>query len=352
MKWITLVGIEAGGFMARKKRTVNFGVIGLGMGRGHLEGYLRAPNSKVVGIADLNEDRLKSCKERYGISKTFKDYHDLLALKSLDAVSIAVPNYLHNPITLDALKAGKHVLVEKPMALNAEEGQEMLDTSKKHGLKLMLQFNNRYRGDVQFIKRAVDAGDFGEIYFAKTGWIRRRGIPGAGGWFTTKKQSGGGPLIDLGVHVIDMTMYMMGSPLPVAVSGCAVQKFPQIVGRGTFDVEDFASAYVRFENGATMAVEVSWAMNCAAERNYSEIYGTKAGASLNPLAIWTEEHGALANVEPKNVKRLSQFEHFADCILKDKTPISPGEHGVLMMKVLDAIYKSSETKREVIIGQD
>jgi len=338
--------------MARRKRTVNFGVIGLGMGRGHLEGYVKAPNSKVAGIADLNETRLKDCKDRYGISKTFTDYHDLLALKNLDAVSIAVPNYLHNPITLDALKAGKHVLVEKPMALNAEEGQEMLDTANKHGLKLMLQFNNRYRGDIQFLKRCVDAGDFGEIYFAKTGWVRRRGVPGAGTWFTDKKRSGGGPLIDLGVHVIDMTMYMMGSPKPVAVSGCTVQKFPQLAKSGKFDVEDFASAYIRFENGATMIAEISWAMNCPAERIYSEIYGTKAGASVSPLTIWTEEHGALADIEPKHVKGLSQFEHFADCILKDKTPISPGEHGVLMMKVLDAIYESSETEREVVIDWD
>lgn len=174
--------------MAQRKRIVNFGVIGLGMGRGHLEGYMKAPNSKVVGLADLNETRLKDCKDRYGVSKTFTNYHDLLALKNLDAVSIAVPNFLHNPITLDALKAGKHVLVEKPMALNAQEGQEMLDMANKHGLKLMLQFNNRYRGDIQFLKRCVDAGDFGEIYFAKTGWVRRRGVPGAGTWFTDKKE--------------------------------------------------------------------------------------------------------------------------------------------------------------------
>lgn len=338
--------------MPRKKKIVNFGVIGLGMGRGHLEGYLRAPNAKVIGFADINESRLKSCKEQYGISKAFLDYHDLLALKALDAVSVAVPNYLHKPITIDALNAGKHVMVEKPMALNAKEGQEMLDTANKQGLKLMLQFNNRYRGDVQLIKRYIDAGEFGEIYFAKTGWIRRRGVPGAGSWFTNLSQSGGGPLIDLGVHVIDMTMYMMGSPRPVAVSGCAVQKFPQLAGGGTFDVEDFASAYIRFENGASMAVEVSWAMNCAAERQYSELYGTKAGASLSPLVIWTENRGVLVDIAPKDAKGISQFEHFAACILEDKTPISPGEHGVLMMKILDAIYASSNKGREVVIDWD
>jgi predicted dehydrogenase len=338
--------------MPRRKKTVNFGVIGLGMGRGHLEGYLRAPNARVVGIADINEVRLEDCKNRYSIKKVFTDYHDLLALKNLDAVSVAVPNYLHKPITVDALEAGKHVLVEKPMALNAREGQKMLDTAEKNGLKLMLHFNNRYRGDVQMVKRYVDAGDFGDVYFAKTGWIRRRGIPGAGSWFTTKSRSGGGPLIDLGVHVIDMTMYMMGSPKPVAVSGCAVQKFPQTVRGGTFDVEDFASAYIRFENGATMAAEVSWAMNCAEERQYSEIYGSKAGANVSPLTIWTERHGILENIQPKNPRGISLYEHFASCILEDKTPISPGEHGVIMMKILDAIYASSETGREVIIKWD
>jgi len=338
--------------MASEKKSVNFGVIGLGMGRGHLEGYLRAPNANVIGIADLDEGRLNDCKKRYGIERTFTDYNDLLALEELDALSIAVPNFLHKPITIDALNAGKHVLVEKPMALNAQEGQEMLNTAEKQGVKLMLHFNNRYRDDVQTIKRYVEAGEFGDIYFAKTGWIRRRGIPGAGGWFTTKEKSGGGPLIDLGVHVIDMTMYMMGSPKPVAVSGCSVQKFAQTVGHGTFDVEDFASGYIRFDNGATMAVEVSWAMNCAAERQYSEIYGTKAGAKLSPLTIWTEESGALVDITPKASGGLSQFEHFAECILEDKTPISPAEHGVSMMKILDAIYASSETGREIVIDWD
>ncbi|MBD3184119.1 gfo/Idh/MocA family oxidoreductase [Candidatus Poribacteria bacterium] len=338
--------------MPKKKKKINFGVIGLGMGRFHLEGYLKAPNAEVVGLADINENRLENAKDHYGIKKVFTDYKDLLDMKELDAVSIAVPNFLHKPITIDALKAGKHVMVEKPMALNAEEGQEMLETAKKNDLILMLHFNNRYRGDIQYIKKCVEAGDFGEIYFAKTGWIRRRGIPGAGGWFTTKAKSGGGPLIDLGVHVIDMTMYMMGSPKPVAVSGCVVQKFPQVVGKGTFDVEDFASGYVRFENGATMAVEISWAMNCASERQYSEIYGTKAGATLNPLTIWSDRNGILEDISPQNPKGLSQFEHFADCIMTGKIPISPGEHGVLMMKVLDAIYESSKTKKEVIINWD
>jgi len=155
--------------MPRKKKTiVNVGVIGLGMGRYHLEGYLKAPNVKVIGLADLDENRLNDCKNHYGIENTFKDYNDLLALKELDAVTVAVPNYLHKSISIDALNAGKNVLVEKPMALSAEEGQEMLDTAKKQGLILMLHFNNRYRADVQMIKKYVDAGEFGDIYFAYT----------------------------------------------------------------------------------------------------------------------------------------------------------------------------------------
>jgi predicted dehydrogenase len=339
--------------MPRKKKTiVNVGVIGLGMGRYHLEGYLKAPNVKVIGLADLDENRLKDCNNHYGIENTFKDYNDLLALKELDAVTVAVPNYLHKSISMDALNAGKNVLVEKPMALNAEEGQEMLDTAKKQGLILMLHFNNRYRADVQMIKKYVDGGEFGDIYFAKTGWVRRRGVPGAGSWFSNKKLSGGGPLIDLGVHVIDMTMYMMGCPKPVSVSGCAVHGFPEFSKYGTFDVEDFASAYIRFDNGATMAVEVSWAQNCSSERQYSEIYGTKAGASISPLTIWTESNGTMIDIEPKSLKGISQFEHFAECILEKKTPISSAEDGVRMMKILDAIYASSETKREIVIKWD
>jgi len=344
---------EMGGNMPRKKKTmVNFGVIGLGMGRYHLEGYRNAPNCNLIGIADINEDRLKDCKEKYGIENTFKDYNDLLAMKELDAVSVALPNFLHKPVCIDALNAGKHVMTEKPMALNAAEGEEMRDVAKKQGLILMLHFNNRYRADIQMIKKYVDNDEFGDIYFAKAGWIRRRGVPGAGSWFSNKKLSGGGPLIDLGVHVIDMTMYMMGCPKPVAVTGQTIQAFPEFSKYGTFDVEDFASAYIRFDNGATMAVEVSWAQNCQSEKQYSEIYGTKAGATLSPLTIWTEQNGVMIDIEPKHIKGLSQFEHFADCIMNKKTPISSADDGVAMMKILDAIYASSETKREVIINWD
>jgi predicted dehydrogenase len=219
----------------------------------------------------------------------------------------------------------------------------------------MMCFNNRYRGDTQLLKQYVEGGDLGEIYFAKTGWVRRRGIPGLGGWFTTKSKSGGGPLIDLGVHMIDVTMWLMGNPEPTTVSGATYTEFGDKAAKasgGTYDVEDLAAGFVRFANGASMLFEASWASNVREERTYSEILGSKGGAELSPLTIFTEQHGALVDIQPK-FRSIGGHEaaiaHFVDCILNGTQPISPGEDGVKMMKILDALYQSAEAGKEVQI---
>lgn len=216
--------------------------------------------------------RTKKLAEDFDIPDIYTDYRELLARDDIDAVSVCVPNFLHKEITVAALQAGKHVLCEKPMAMNADEAKAMLAAANESGKILMIGFNIRFRSDVQRLKQFVDAGDLGEIYYAKTGYIRRRGTPF--GWFSVKAESGGGPVIDLGVHVIDMTRFMMGNPRPVSVSASTYQKFRHyhiqdsqawcssdvtdgLRSGEQFDVEDLAAAFIRFDNGATMAVEVS-----------------------------------------------------------------------------------------------
>jgi len=236
---------------------------------------------------------------------------------------------------------------------------------------VMVALNNRFTEVSQFAKRYIDAGHLGEIYHARCGWRRRRGIPGKGGWFTTKALSGGGPVIDLGVHFFDLTLYFMGYPAPTAVSASTSNKFgapggntPKAKGAfaaadpcGTMDVEDFAAGFARFDNGASVAFEFSWASNIEKEVNYFELLGTKAGMSMynGELKIFTETAGELCDVLPhvKNTSGWGENEtrHFIDCIRKGREPLAPPEEAVTMMQVIDAIYASAASGREVVIGE-
>jgi predicted dehydrogenase len=336
-------------------------VIGLGMGRGHIRDYLQNPRAELVALCDQDTTRLATVAKEFGITTTFTDYHDLLTLEGLDAVSIALPNFLHAPITIDCLQAGKHVLCEKPLALNAREAEQMVATARANGLTLMVNFNYRFDPAAWFIHNAVKAGELGDIYFARTGWHRNRGIPGWGGWFTTKKLSGGGGLIDLGVHRLDLALWYMGYPNPVSVSGATYSVLGKALAARdgkTFDVDDLATGFIRFENGATLVVEASWASNSEKrEEMFTTLYGTRGGASLRNVGegyefesrLFVELGGSLSEVRPKTaVTGLENVRsHFVRSVLDGTEPISPGEQGLVLMRVLDALYASAERGHEV-----
>jgi predicted dehydrogenase len=245
----------------------------------------------------------------------------------------------------------------------------MADAAKASGKRLMTMRNNRFMRASQFLKKFADAGGFGEIYTGRCGWVRRRGIPGKGGWFTTKELSGGGPLIDLGVHMIDVAIWLMGNPRPVAVVGSTYCKFANAgdaadsahsgfgekVSGGTFDVEDLATGFVKFDNGASLQIEFSWASNIEEEHRFVELRGTKAGAKLRDesVELYTEMHGQLVDIKPKFSGREPQhhgeaIRHFIDVVLgrNDKPTITP-QDGVHMIQILTAIYESAQTGREV-----
>ncbi len=341
---------------------VRVGVIGLGMGMFHLNNYAADPNAQVTAICDLNEERLNSIKEQKGIPFAFTDYREMLASDTIDAVSIAVPNFLHKPMAIDAMNAGKHVLCEKPMAMNTEEAQAMADVAKATGVKFMMHFNSRFFAPITFLKSYIDQGNLGEIYYAKAGWLRRRGIPFGTGWFTRKAQAGGGPLIDIGVHVLDVTLWLMGNPEVASVSGTTYSKLgteiTERMGR-PFDVEDLASGFIRFKNGATLFLESSWAQNLVGKNDdkYFELYGYKGGANLkysNPVSLRLTEdrYGAICELEPTkfNFTQETPQQHFIKSILEDKEPLATAEHGVQVMKILDAIYLSARKGEEVKIS--
>lgn len=335
-------------------KTVKVGVIGLGWpGNEQLKGFTACPQAEVVALCDLDEKLLARRASEYGVSKTFTDYREMLALGDLDAVSICVPNHLHKPMALDALAAGKHVLCEKPPALNAREAQEMAQAARKARRILMYALVQRFGPEAQMLRGFIERGRLGEIYFGRTAYLRRRGIPvGKEGWFIDKKRAGGGSLIDIGVHCLDRAWWLMGSPKPVAVVGSTYAKFGHTVPRRyPYTVEDAAFGFIKFANGASLIVEAAWAYNLPAKA-HTELAGTKGGATLNPLTIYTERSGVLCDITPQVPKGNGfhgETAHFVECILKRRPPSPGAEQGVQLMQMLDAIYRSSQTGKEVRI---
>ena len=337
-----------------EKTTV--GVIGLGLGQAHLAGYLKNDRASVIGLADLDTGLLERTASKHGVTHAFASYHDLLA-QGPDLVSICLPNFLHAPVSIECLDAGVHVLCEKPMALNAVQARDMVEASRRNGRYLMIAQNNRFRTETQILKKLVEQEVLGEIYYAKTGWLRRSGIPGPGTWFTRKSQAGGGPLIDLGVHMIDLTRWLMGNPRPVAVVGATYSRLSDTV-EGVFDVEDLATAFVRLEDGITLIAETSWASHVPSEGSYVKLMGTRGGAEItgNDLTVYTDLHGEQVDITPAYAPRewsdciAAEIAHFVDCIQAGRTPMSTGEQGVEIMQILDGIYDSAENNRMVLLA--
>ena len=333
-------------------KTLRVGIIGLGWpGVEHLKGYLASGKAQVAAVCDVDDERRERIADEHRIPEAYADYKQMLRNAEIDAVSNCLPNFLHAPVTLDALKAGKHVLCEKPPAMNAREARRMADTAARKGLTLMYALCLRFGAEAQVIRGYVDRGELGEVYYGRCGYVRRRGIPvGKGGWFVDKERAGGGALIDIGVHALDRCWWLMGCPEPVSVAGSAYQKFGHAVPKGVkFDVDDAAFALIKFANGATLLLEATWAINLPGG-GYCQIAGTQGGASASPLTIYTERHGMQLDItpQPSNTNGMQgETAHFADCCLTGRTPIMDGEQGVALMKMLDGIYKSQATGRDV-----
>lgn len=355
----------------KKLKVAIIGCGGIGAGR-HMPSYANMDNVDIIACCDILEERAKKTAEKFDVPAYYTDYKEVLKIEGLDAVDICTPNYLHSIIAIDALNAGINVFCEKPDAKSVEEAEKMKAAAEKSGKLLMVMRNNRYWLTSKFLKKYIEDGKMGEIYAAKCGWQRRRGIPGKGGWFTTKEQSGGGPLIDLGVHMIDLAIWLMGNPKPVSVTGSTFTKFANSdvsdsehsaygdkMENGTFDVEDLSMGFIKFDNGACMQIEFSWASNIEKENSFVQLYGDKAGSSWSTndgvLKIFTEEYGTtvdyLPNINNANGTQVHEanLRHFADCLLNGTKPMFEPQQGVDMIKILDGIYRSAETGREVLL---
>jgi predicted dehydrogenase len=360
-----------------EKEQLRIGVIGCGAGIFHLEGYAEEPRARVVAIAGLDTDRCDSLSKQFDVPRVYRDYQDLLAQDDIDAVSVAVPNILHLPVALAAFEAGKHVLIEKPLSRNAEEGVRMVEAAKEHDRLLGISFQRRTRHDVKLLHDAVAKGEFGRIYYSKAWWMRRSGIPGLGSWFTSKEAAGGGPLIDLGVHVLDMILYILGNPKVTSVSANTYAEIGP-TGRGgwvgrarqqmsddqTYEVEDLATAFLRLEDGGTLLLEASWAAFTEMGDDFGvQIYGSEKGARIfsknyaltDTLDVYQGFGDTTMDAKPRLVARQGHAEiirGFVDAILEG-TPLTPdGYEGLDRVRLIDAIYRSAELGREIVIDEE
>jgi predicted dehydrogenase len=351
------------------------GVVGLGWaGQQHLAAYARIPGVEIAALAGLERDQRAHLQAQYDIAHAVDGWEELLALGDLDAVSIAVPTFLHAPIAIAALGRGLHVLVEKPIARTAAEAEAMVEAARDAGRVLEVVFNRRRRGDIQALKGIIDEGRLGRLYYTKAFWMRRAGIPTLGSWFTRAELAGGGPLMDIGVHVLDYALFLLGNPAVAAVSaatydllgragfGSSVKSVKSGAdGSGTFDVEDLATVFVRLADGGTLLLEASWAAHRADGDEFGvTLYGTRGGAHLNVLGyaprgeldVFGDENGTpiatRVPVEP-GTGHEAVVADFVETVRAGDWEGHDGSAAAELSRIIDACYRSAAERREITL---
>ncbi|MFM2352946.1 MAG: hypothetical protein RLZZ608_352 [Actinomycetota bacterium] len=348
------------------------GVIGLGMGSVHLEAYAAMPDVEVVALSGKEEARLAELGAKYGLRHLLADWADLVTLPDVDAVSIATPNALHHPITMAALAAGKHVFCEKPIAIDTAQAKEMVQAARDNDRVLEVAFNHRRRADVQYARTYLTSVGIGRVYHSRASWRRRAGIPGLGSWFTNKAMAGGGALIDLGPHVLDSLLFLLGEPRVVSVSavthgalgragyGSWDRADQMTSAKGAFEVDDLASALFRLDDGSSVAFEISWAGHGVDTDDISiELLGIEGGLRLfipqyssdDTLRIYCDEAGAPVTITPEvhvvGGEHPLVIREFVDAIASGDWDAHRGDFALHRTAVLDACYRSAAEGREI-----
>ncbi|NQX49115.1 Gfo/Idh/MocA family oxidoreductase [Paenibacillus tritici] len=352
------------------------GVIGCGgIANGkHLPALSRQDKVQVVAFCDIIRERAEAAAEQYGGAEAavYTDYKELLKDASIDIVHVLTPNDAHAEISIAALEAGKHVMCEKPMAKTAADAKRMAEAAKRTGKKLTIGYDNRFRQDSQYLKKVCEAGELGHIYYAKAHAIRRRAVP-TWGVFLDEEKQGGGPLIDIGTHALDLTLWMMDNYKPKVVLGTKYHELSQKEDAANawgpwdpkkFTVEDSAFGMIVMENGATITLEASWALNSLdVDEAKCSLSGTEAGADMkNGLRINGENHsklytneielgaGGVAFYEGKEEKSTDvELRKWIEAIEQDKDPVVTPEQAYVVSRILEAIYESAQTGKAVYL---
>ncbi|WP_096190403.1 Gfo/Idh/MocA family protein [Evansella halocellulosilytica] len=334
----------------------------------HFKAYQANEHVHLRGVYDYSVERAEKKAKEYEADIVYHSLDEVFQDSQVDAVSICTWNNTHTDLTIKALHAGKHVLVEKPLSMNVEEANQVEKAAKQSDKIVQVGFVRRFGTNTKVLKSFIDEGQLGEIYYAKASCLRRHGNPG--GWFANKEKSGGGPLIDLGVHVIDICWYLMGRPKVKTITGNTYTKLGNRANvknlsfykAADYDarknsVEDLANALITFENGASLMVDVSYTLHAKEDEVGVKLYGTKGGAELEPaLKIITEANDTILNIDPQ-IDHLSfdfenafqnEIDQFVRSCLFEEETVAPVEDGVEMMKILCGIYEAAEKKSEVV----
>jgi predicted dehydrogenase len=350
-------------------------VVGLGWaGRQHMAAYADLPEVDLVGLAGMEAEPLRELGDRFGVppEQRFSSWQDLLRHGELDVLSVAAPTTLHRPIATAALDAGIHVLSEKPLAENAQMGRQMVEAAIRNDRVLDVSFNHRRRGVVTALKQLIDEGRLGAVYYVKAGWLRRQGIPTLGSWFTRRATAGGGPLMDLGVHMLDIVLHLLGEPQVRTATAATYAEFgprgrggsvsttmdKSGVTDGEFDVEDLSTAFLRLAGGPTLLLEASWAQWVPEDLCYVTVYGAEGGAGIEwvpttskrSLTVWTEQAGKPEVLRPALPPDGDHTDAVADFLAEVRsTGGSPvrGEAALARAEVVDACYASAAARHEM-----
>ncbi|GAB0229697.1 Gfo/Idh/MocA family oxidoreductase [Staphylococcus pseudintermedius] len=353
---------------------IKVGIIGCGgIANGkHLPSLAQIDDVEIVAFCDIDIEKAKTAATTFGTvnAKVYQDYQELLKDQTIDVVHICTPNYLHCDMTVHALEANKHVMCEKPMAKTTAEAQQMLDAAKRTGKKLTIGYQNRFRVDSQFLHQVTARGDLGDIYFGKAHAIRRRAVPNWG-VFLDEEAQGGGPLIDIGTHALDLTLWMMNNYEPAAVMGSTFHQLSQQENAANawgpwnpkdFTVEDSAFGFIKMKNGATIILESAWALNSLdVDEAKCSLSGTKGGADMKDgLRIHGEELGTLytkhIELDNKGVdfyegetvdEALEETKAWISCVQNDTPPRVKPEEALVVTQILEAIYESARTGKAV-----
>lgn len=344
------------------------GIIGCGTiaNSAHIPSYLNNPDAEIAYFCDILPERAQAAVEKYGCGKAVADYHEVLADPDIAAVSVCTPNNVHAPISIDAMRAGKHVLCEKPAARTYAEALEMQKAQHETGKILNIGVVNRFNTAVNRIKKMVDNGELGEVYAIYGSFRAHRSIPGLGGAFTTKAISGGGVLIDWGVHVLDLIMYISGDPIPKTVTGHAFCKLAKDMKEytyasmwsgppdfnGTYDVDDYVTGMIRTE-GPTITINGAWAQNVSSNGIFIDFMGTKGGVHLNyggDFTFFTTRDGMLVEeklVYPEVDHFKNEIDSFLNCIRTGEKLPSHIDSVIITAKIMQALYDSSDDGKEI-----
>lgn len=350
--------------MSENPKPFRIAFIGSGaVAQRHMQHLKIVPGAEVVAVADVSDWWLDKTRADFAVPRTFKDYRVMLReIPEIDAIDVCTPNGLHERHAIDALEAGKHVLVEKPMAMNAAEARRMLDASKRAGRHLVVGFQHRFEPKSKLLHDRIAAGEFGRILYVRCQALRRRGIP-TWGPFGRKEVAGGGPMIDLGVHLLEAAHYMIGSPRPLSAFGGTyvnIGNRPPAAAapwgnwdHATYTVEDLAVGMVRFDGGAILSIETSFAAHVEQDAWSITLVGEKAGANWESSRIFKDESGHMVNTQVIYLPQWDYFEykmrHFVEVCRDGRPNEVPPEHGVMVQHMIDALYASADRGRECAI---